>query len=154
MVNVPRYLPDLFIAAALLVLCVMLVIPWPLSEPSAVPSSETGVASTTAAGADTDRRKSDARTVAGLFGYRAPAPRTPLPRLSTAPVDDTASWIKYMGYITDENGQSKYFFKNTRSGQVLNLFLGRDNGQGWKLTSITGAVYIIENKGIVYKVPK
>jgi hypothetical protein len=154
MVKAPRYLLDLLILAVLAGLAVTVLVTWPLREPSAASANDAGFTPALADQASAASRRPSSRSVAGLFGYRAPAPAAPLTVKPTAPVDQTAGWIKYMGYVTEESGRAKYFFKDTRSGQVLNLYLGQDNGKGWKLASITGTLYTIENNGTIYKVPK
>src|SRR4030042_1316008 len=150
MVKAPRYLLDMIILSALAVLATLAVIAWPLREPSAAPTNDAGFTPVLQDQASIAAARPSSRSVAGLFGYRAPAPAPPPTVQPVAPVDQTATWIQYMGYVTEESGRAKYFFKDNRSGQVLNLYLGEDNGKGWKLTSIGDTLYTIVNNGTVY----
>jgi hypothetical protein len=98
--------------------------------------------------------KNNPEIVAGIFGYRYIPPQTnPLPKTTTAQ-EDTSQWLKYMGYIVSEKNEIKYFFKDTRSNQVLTLYLGKRNEQGWQLVTITDKLYIVDKNGITIKVEK
>jgi hypothetical protein len=154
MVKAPRYLPDILITAALAVLATVVAVPWPLREPSAARSNNAGFTPVVTDRTTDPPRPPSARSVAGLFGYRAPAPapaRTEVrPTVSVRPPDQ----LKYLGHVVTGDGRTTYSFKNTRSGRVLSLVPGRDNGRGWKLVSVTSDFYIIHHNETVYKIPK
>jgi hypothetical protein len=147
-----KYLIDAIAVALLLALLVAAVVPWAVPEPVVRKDRTPPVGQAASAQSPVAARSADPAAIAVVFGYRAPPPITS--RESPGPRRETASWISFIGYVLDEKGEKKYFFKDTRGNQVLTLTLGKDNGKGWKLVSVGEKSYILENKGTAYTVPK
>jgi hypothetical protein len=152
MENWRKYLIDGVIIAALLTILLITVVPWPIREPAVMKDRASEFVPPLQKQAQAPLKKNGPLAVAGVFGYR-PAPAPAVPR-DPGPRQSETLWISYLGYIINQNGKTKYFFKDKRTNRLLTLHLGEQNGDGWKLASISDKFYIVENKGEIYKVPR
>ncbi|HEQ72069.1 MAG TPA: hypothetical protein ENN69_06230 [Spirochaetia bacterium] len=155
MAKLPASLIDVGGLSAVMILLLVILIPWPFDEPAVKKENEAEFASLSLENADPNDAAATPARIAVIFGYRAPAARgtegAPRP---DAPKTEIASWISYMGHVVSDTGEMKYFFKNSRTNQVLTLFLGKKNSQGWELVAIGDKMYTVNDNGTVYQVPR
>ncbi len=155
---------ELGLAAVVVVLAVLLLMPAipralpPLPAPAAGAGASAGGAAATAQPAVKQAAASRQTTpavaaVAGLFGYRPPAPK-PVAKAGPAsapPTASPASELTYLGSVTMENGKPSWLLKDNQMNTVLYLQLGQESG-GWKLMEVRAAELLLESGGKLYRV--
>jgi len=147
-----KYLIDAIAAAFLFALLVAVVVPWAIREPVISRDQSSPIGQNALQQYAAQPKKSDPISVAAVFGVRFAPPvsvTAPAP-----PRDETARWLTFLGYVAGENGTLKYFFKDSRTNEVLSLIPGRENDKGWKLVSIGEKSYVVRKNGTTYTVPR
>jgi len=135
----------------ILALAALLAIPWRAAEPGARPP----VAGNAQPEADEEPGLSPASepvdAVATLFGAGRTAPAVGSAPRGSAPID--AAWLKYLGFASGEEGASRFYLKDSRSGKLIRVSPGSAAG-GWTLVESLPDRLIVKNSGSLYSVSK
>ncbi|RPJ06950.1 MAG: hypothetical protein EHM28_08885 [Spirochaetaceae bacterium] len=151
-----KYGLDLAGLTILLVLLIMLLFPWSFPDPQTQINNEPLIKKITMESA-TITQEEPLSQVASLFGYSIPS-RSALQATTSQP-DATgpqaATWLKYTGTISKENGVALLYFKNSSTGRMLELNPdGTPNHDNWSLVQTSDRYYILSDGKNTYKVSR
>ncbi len=105
-----------------------------------------------------DRIRETPRTIASvddiavLFGWRKHVVINQQPQEDEKQsIPEEASWLKPMGFISSENGDRSYLFKDKKTSRVFAMAPGSEK-EGIKLLAVTSEGFLVEYKGERYLV--
>jgi len=153
---VKYYLIDFIAFLIFILLIISLLIPWPINETRI--SSQTDITLNKISFNNNIIENDDndsPNSLAILFGYKINT--NPSQNINTKERNLIYSEpipLKYFGYITTEKGETKYFFKDLKSNEIIELYLNKPNRFGDSLVSITNNGYTVNYKGKIYNIPR
>lgn len=137
---------------SVVILFVFLIVPWRDRD---IPTYEASVSSVAAVDRESAqiREKSfgSPQNVAALFGWKPK--RKPVSAQGSGSSVERPAWLRSVGYAVGPDGNKYYFFKNERTGKIIQLAEGKAD-KGWSLVKRTEEYFILEFQGNQYSIER